>query len=84
MVNNLIFSFQSLGLFCVVHLAILYGKNESGYDNNKLSKKRQQQFLPLSIQDKRQDIPSPLSLSPTAPGGGGHRMLKTSAAGGKK
>ncbi|XP_061390252.1 transmembrane 4 superfamily [Musca autumnalis] len=73
--------FQSLGLFCVVHLAILYGKNDNGYDNNKLSKKRQQQFLPLSIQDKRQDIPSPLSLSPTAPG---HRVLKTSAPGGKK
>lgn len=78
---NMCLILQSLGLFCVVHLAILYGKHENGYENNKLSKKRQQQFLPLSIQDKRQDIPSPLSLSPTAPG---HRVLKTSGPGGKK
>lgn len=72
---------QSLGLFCAVHLTILFGKSDNGYDNNKLSKKRQQQFLPLSIQDKRQDMPSPLSLSPTAPG---HRVIKTSATGGQK
>uniref|UniRef100_A0A1B0B9Y4 Tetraspanin n=1 Tax=Glossina palpalis gambiensis TaxID=67801 RepID=A0A1B0B9Y4_9MUSC len=64
-----------------LHLTILFGKSDNGYDNNKLSKKRQQQFLPLSIQDKRQDMPSPLSLSPTAPG---HRVIKTSAQGGQK
>lgn len=37
-------------------------------------KRRQQEFLPLSIQDKRNEVPSPLSLSPSAPG---HRLMKT-------
>ncbi|XP_011184556.1 leukocyte surface antigen CD53 [Zeugodacus cucurbitae] len=66
---------QSLGLFCAVHLAILFGKSENNHNISNLNKKRQQQFLPLSIQDKRHDMPSPLSLSPSAPG---HRIIKSS------
>ncbi|XP_055850101.1 tetraspanin-18 isoform X1 [Episyrphus balteatus] len=65
---------QSFGLFCAIHLTVLLGRSENGEDINRIAK-RQQEFLPLSIQDKgRRDLPSPLSLSPSAPG---HRLMKT-------
>jgi len=65
---------QSLGIFCAVHLTILFGKNDNTHPINMNRKKKQQQFLPLTIQDKRHDMPSPINLSPSAPG---QRVLKT-------
>ncbi|XP_001987028.2 leukocyte surface antigen CD53 [Drosophila grimshawi] len=65
---------QSLGIFCAVHLTILFGKNDNTHPMNMNRKKKQQQFLPLTIQDKRHDLPSPINLSPSAPG---QRVLKT-------
>lgn len=41
---------------------------------NMNRKKKQHQFLPLTIQDKRHDLPSPINLSPSAPG---QRVSKT-------
>ncbi|KAL7737432.1 hypothetical protein ACLKA6_007575, partial [Drosophila palustris] len=65
---------QSLGIFCAVHLTILFGKNDNTHPMNNMNrKKKQQQFLPLTIQDKRHDLPSPINLSPSAPG---QRVLK--------
>uniref|UniRef100_T1GU94 Uncharacterized protein n=1 Tax=Megaselia scalaris TaxID=36166 RepID=T1GU94_MEGSC len=65
---------QSIGVFCAIHLTVLLGRCDSGDDINRIAR-RQNDFIPLSIQDKRRDISSPpLSLSPSAPG---HRLMKT-------
>lgn len=51
-------------------------ENSRGNNMNDYKSQKRQHFLPLSIQDKRHEIPSPLSLSPSAPG---HRVVKTVA-----